>query len=144
MELREAFEKYQHFSYEVAYRDGFVIQVRPTSPLKFRQIAKSCTKITVNPKTRQAEEKLDEEQNRRKLTEHIIAGWSGLTNNKLRLWLPGLPLHPSDDEIPYDVDTALTLMDYLHDFERFLVDVAIGAYNIESERKETVKENFLP
>jgi len=111
------------------------------------QIREASREIWTNPRTREREEKMNDDKLRREYARHIIKGWRGLTVEKLLRIVPGAAVEgaiSADSEVPFDIDIAIAFLEVSIEFENWIVSTATEVENYSSigELKKAEYENL--
>ncbi len=144
MSLRDYLKNVErkHIQLWFEFRDGFEVCIRPLTQREFRALVNKCKRFRYNRRTHMREEVVDDDALREKIVRECVLDWKGLTPNKLRQWIPGIDIEPHDQEIPYNPEDALALMDHLFGFENFIVNAITRSYEIIDEFEGEATQNL--
>lgn len=138
-----AAEKVVEFQYpwstEVYFKVAFA------SKHLLRQIAEEARESFFNTRTRQQEERTNEEKFNKASTRELLKGWRGLTVGRLKKIVVGMEIEGADDqEVPFDEELAFVLMDNSLDLQVWVVNTATDVSNFSkvAERKKEQLENL--
>jgi hypothetical protein len=131
--IKKAGESERVLEFQYPFARDLYFQVAYASKHVLQQIREECKESVFNPRTRQPEERLNEDKMRRSYARLIIHGWRGLTLSKLQRIVPGVvPDREGVDpetEIRYDEDLAAVLIQYSIEFENWVIDTATNVEN---------------
>ncbi len=146
--------------------EGFSVKIAYASRFVLNQIRQQAVEIYTDRRTREKEEKINEEKLHRGYAERIIKDWKGLTLKGLDILIPGTLDEaiaeferrkrqdpgfeaPSREEIEnieveYSIDTAIELLNNSIDFMSWVVDMCSQpkAFASVAEKKKEEYENL--
>lgn len=112
------------------------LTLRPCDRAALDTLRKQSTKSVINPKTRAAEERVDEDRLRTGLITRCVVGWSGWTYGSAALAMgrklrAGSTEVKADAPLPYQADTALRVLGAMIGIEDVIWAAALQ--RVESE-----------
>jgi hypothetical protein len=140
--IRKAGKAERIAEFKCPYIADFFVKVAYASKFVLNQIREASTETSTNVRTREPEERLNDEKLRDEYSRRIIHGWRGLTPEKLEKILPGLELEgiEPDEEIPFSQEIALAILEVSLEFEDWVVSTAITVENFTKKLKENQKD----
>lgn len=131
--------------FQCPYVKDFYVKIAYASKFVMNQIRDAAKEVVSNPRTREREERLNDEKLRKEYTRQLILGWRGLTVGTLAKIVPGA-ISDADQakEIPFDIETAEAILEVSLEFENWVIDVATSVDNYTSlvEQKQKEAENL--
>ena len=128
------------------YTKEFYVDITWASKVILMTIRDASVEVFFNTKTRDREERLNDDKLRNEYVDQIIRGWRGLTPRKLKKLIPGFTCEDADldNDIPFEKEIALVLMEYSIDFESWIIDTATLTenYTVIEEKKNKEYENL--
>jgi len=139
-------EKISEFQYPFA--DDVYVELAYASKFVFQQIREVAREMFTNPRTRQQEERLNEDKLRTEYAKHVVKGWRGLTVKKLKIMIPCFGPEgefTEETEIPFSIAVSRAIMEVSIDFESWILDTASNVQNFAhvAERKKEQLENLV-
>jgi hypothetical protein len=129
----------------------FFVKISYASKFILNQIRDASKESSMNYRTRTSEEHLNDDKMRREYARQIIRDWRGLTGAVVRQIVPGSKLlvegsgiGKDTDLVPYDIETAISLLEVSIEFENWVLDTATNIENFSqiSEQKEKEYSNL--
>lgn len=119
--------------------DGFKVQLAYLSREELTKIRTKCLVYKFNKASRAREEVVDSDKFLKEYATKAVLGWSGLKVKDLPSLYPANieGMNPEDD-VPYDSEDALVLLQTSVDFDQFVTDAMsdLDNFNKEEEKKE--------
>jgi len=145
--IRKAGKAQRTLEFQCPYVKDFFVQITYASKFILTQIREVAREIWTNPRTREREEKMNDDKLRKEYAKQIIAGWRGLTVEKLSKFLPGIKIEGAtskDTEVPFEADVAVAFLEVSIEFENWVVSTATEVENYSSvaEQKKAEFENL--
>jgi len=140
-------ERVVELQYPYAGLNDVFVSIGYASKFILQQIREAAKEFYMNPRTRQQEERLNDEKLKKEYAAFIIKGWRGMTVERLRKLVPTLEVDAAVDpttEVPYSQDVALSIMEVSMDFETWIIDSAQNVENFArvAEAKKEQYENL--
>jgi len=151
--IKKAGESQRVSEFQYPFASTFFVSVAYASKFLLNQIREASKETFMNPRTRQSEDRINEDKLRNEYARIIMKGWRGLTVKVLNLLVPGLDIVMEkeggvaaelDVEIPYDQALANVIMRNSLDFESWIIDIATNSSNYTriAEIKKEQLENL--
>ena len=122
--------------------EGFSVEVVNLSRKELNGIRKKCTTNKFDRKSRQITEKLDEEKFVTEFAAKSIKNWKGLKLEYLEtLLLVDTGEVALNEELPYSIENAETLVNNSNEFDTWLNEVV---FDLENFRSGTAKKSNKP
>ena len=124
------------------YTKEFYVDITWASKVILMTIRDASVEVFFNTKTRDREERLNDDKLRNEYVDQIVRGWRGLTPRELKKLLPGFTCEEEnlDDDVPFEREIALVLMEYSVDFESWIIDTATLTENYTTVEEKKNKE----
>ena len=146
-------ERTGEFEYPYGNIKEFYVKLAYASKFVWNQIRESAREMVRNQRTRELEERFNEDKLRHEYSTRIVQGWRGLTTVILQKLVPQMDIKVLNSpeqkvgeeiEIPFSPEIALAIMDVSIDFENWVVDIATDSANYQhvAERKKEQFENL--
>jgi hypothetical protein len=124
----------------------FFVKISYASKFILNQIRDASKESNMNYRTRTTEEHLDDDKMRREYARQIIRDWRGLTSGVIKQIVPGAKLlveglGKDTDAVPYDIETAISLLEVSIEFENWVLDTATNIANF-SQIAETKEKEY--
>jgi hypothetical protein len=120
--------------------EGFKVHLHFLKREELLKIRNSSLIFTFNKRTRQKEEEVDNAKFIAKYAEKVILDWQGLYMKNLPDLMPiDLSDKNGDEEIPYDLEDAIELLNNSTIFDQF-VSESLNDYELFSNKKEALEE----
>ena len=121
--------------------DGFEVELANLSRKELVSLRKRCTQNKFNRKTRQFEERLDEDKFIKEFTAVTVKGWKGLKLEYLEdLLLVDLSNKAAKLPLTYTDENAQTLVENSSEFDNWLNEVVFDLDNFRSQSEKEDKE----
>jgi len=119
----------------------FYVKLAYASKFVMNQIAEVSRELS-NDRMGRKIEKFNDEKLREEYATKIIQGWRGLTSEKAKKLIPALQYDEAnkDKDVPYDVDTAMALLEESGEFENWVLTVCVEVSNYSHIAKQKDKE----
>lgn len=155
--IKKAGESQRVSEFQYPFATGLYVNVSYASKFLISQIREASKEMFMNPRTRQQEERLNDEKLRTEYARTILKGWRGLTLETLKILVPGVDVIIERDladrgeevteaktEIPFDSSLAKVIMQNSMDFENWVIDIATNSANYTkiAEVKKDQYENL--
>ena len=98
------------------------------------KLRNKCVSQVFNKKTRQFEEKLDEDKFLVNYTEAVIKGWTGLKFKYLKNMLLISDVENEEQELPYSQENVETLMKNSNDFDTWVTEMVGNLENFTNSK----------
>jgi len=132
--------------FKCPYIPEFFVKIAYASKFILTNIREIARESFTNPRTREREERLNDDKLRSEYARQIIIDWRGLTGEKLQRILPGLKIVGKDkgEDIPYSSVIAEALLEVSLEFENWAIDMATDVENYShiADGKEKELENL--
>lgn len=138
-----ASEKVVEFQYP--YMTEVFLKIAYASKQLLKSISDEARENFFNTRTRQQEDRINDEKFNRASARQLIKGWRGLTVGRLRKIVVGLDITGDDNqEIPFDEELAYVLMDNSIDLQLWVINTATDITNFSkiAEKKDAQYENL--
>lgn len=134
--IKKAGESERVLEFQYPFVSNLFFLVAYASKHVLQQIREECKESFFNTRTRQPEERLNEDKMRKAYSRLIIRGWRGMSLAKLQQIVPGVVpdregISP-EIEVPYEEELAAVLIQYSIEFENWVIDVATNVSNFSS------------
>ena len=143
--IKKAGESERVLEFQYPYIPNLFFLVAYASKHVLQQIREECKESFFNTRTRQPEERLNEEKMRKAYSRLIIRGWRDLTLDKLQKIVPGVASDKEgispDIAVPYEDELAAVLIQYSIEFENWVIDMATNVQNFSTVAMKK-KEQF--
>jgi len=144
--IRKAGKSQRVAEFLCPFAPEFYVTIAYASKFVLNQIREVSRTIQTNFRTREREERLDDDKLRKEYARQIIVNWRGLTGEKLQKLVPGIEIKKSDldKEIPYTQEVAISLLEVSMEFENWVIDICTNVENYShiAEQKEKEQENL--
>jgi len=151
--IKKAGESQRVSEFQYPFASTFFVNIAYASKFLLGQIREASKEISMNLRTHQSEDHINENKMRDEYARVIIKGWRGLTIKALYLLVPGLDVVMEKEtagtigdevEIPYDPAIASIIMKNSLDFETWIIDIAVNSANFSkiAESKKAQIENL--
>lgn len=131
--IKKAGESERVLEFQYPFAKDLYFLVAYASKHVLQQIREECKESFFNTRTRQPEERLNEEKMRKSYARLIVHGWRGLTLAKLQKIVPGVvPDREGVDpniSVSYEEELAAVLIQYSIEFENWVIDTATNVEN---------------
>ena len=128
--------------FKCPYISEFYVSIAHASKFILTQIREVARETWTNPRTREREEKFNDDKLRKEYSRQIVINWRGLTAEKLQHILPGLKIvgKENTDDIPYSSVIAEAILEVSLEFENWAIDIATNVENYSHIAEEKGKE----
>jgi hypothetical protein len=117
--------------------DGFEVEVVNLSRKELLALRKKCTSTKFDRRTRQAVDNVDEEKFVTEFTSAVVKNWKGLKLEYLEsLILVDLGDKDRNEELPFNLDNAETLVTASTEFDTWLNEVVFDLENFRGGTKK--------
>jgi len=144
--IRKAGKAQRTLEFKCPYVPDFFVNLTYTSKFVLNQLREISREVHTNLRTREKEERLNDDKLRKAYAQMIIRGWRGLTAKKLLYLLPDLEVAKEDLEkdIVYTQEICVAILESSLEFEAWVIDVAMDLTNFQpvAELKEKEYENL--
>ena len=144
--IKKAGSSQRVIEFECPFIRDFFVSIAYASKFILNQIREGARVMRSNFRTRDKEERFDDDKIRKGYCQHIIQKWRGLTGRKLQAIIPGLSVQPEDldKEIIFSSDVAMAILEVSLEMENWVLDVAtnVDNYSNIAEEKRTELENL--
>ena len=145
--IRKAGKSQRVVEFQYPYLPGLFISIAHASKFILQQIREIAKESFINPRTREQEDRFNDEKLRSEYCRHIINGWRGLTIATMKKIVPGLSVEGGSDdstEIPFSHDVAMAIMEVSIEFENWVLASAMdtGNFTRVDEKKKEEFENL--
>ena len=103
--------------------DGFKVKLCYLSREELVKLRNRCVSQVFNKKTRQFEEKIDDDKFLREYTSGVIKGWSGLKLKFLKHLLLVNEVEDEEYELPFNEENVEILMKNSGDFDQWVTEM---------------------
>jgi len=115
--------------------DGFTVDITYLAREELLKLRNRCLKQKFNKKTRQFEEKLDDDRFLTEYVKGVIQSWSGLKYSRLEeLLLVDVSHLSPDDELSYSQENAELLMKNAPDFDTWVTETVSDLENFTDSK----------
>jgi len=125
------------------YIKDFYVSITYASKMILTTISDASREVSFNTRTKEREERLNDDKLRNEYVDQIIRDWRGLTPRKLKKLVLSVECSDEDidKEINFSKDVAIALMEVSTDFEAWIIDTAINTENF-TEIEKVKNEEF--
>ena len=125
--------------------DGFEVELANLSRKELIALRKRCTANKFNRKTRAFEEVLDDDKFIKEFTNATVKGWKGLRLKYLEdLLLVDISKQKPEDQMPYNEENALILVENSNEFDNWLNEVVFDLEHFRSAEQAKAKGQPRP